>query len=106
METEKFYHIYNHANGNENLFKEEENYRFFLQQWDKYISPIAATYAYCLMPNHIHFLVQIRKEEEILNLLNLGGFQNLQGLDRTSKIISKKFSNLFKVGSKNSFFSF
>lgn len=41
---------------------------FFLQQWDKYISPIAITYAYCLIPNHIHFLVQIKKEEEVLNL--------------------------------------
>lgn len=60
METEKFYHIYNHANGNENLFIEEENYHFFLQQWDKYISPIADTYAYCLIPNHIHFLIRIK----------------------------------------------
>ena len=97
METEKFYHIYNHANGIENLFKEEENFRYFLQQWDKYISPVADTYAYCLMPNHIHFLVQIKNDVEILNL---GGFQNLQGLDRTSKIISKKFSNLFNSYTK------
>lgn len=97
MEVEKYYHIYNHANGNENLFKEEENFRYFLQQWDKYISPIAETYAYCLMPNHIHFLIQIKREEEILNL---GGFENLQGLERTSKIISKKFSNLFNSYTK------
>lgn len=97
MEVEKYYHIYNCANGNENLFKEEENFRYFLKQWEKYISPIADTYAYCLMPNHIHFLIQIKGEEEILNL---GGFQNLQGLERTSKIISKKFSNLFNSYTK------
>lgn len=97
MEVEKYYHIYNHANGSENLFKEAENFRYFLQQWGKYISPIADTYAYCLMPNHIHFLIQIKEEAEILNL---GGFENLQGLDRTSKIISKKFSNLFNSYTK------
>ncbi len=24
-----YYHIYNHANGDDNLFREEENYNFF-----------------------------------------------------------------------------
>jgi putative transposase len=92
-----YYHIYNHANGFDDLFKETENYRYFLQQWDKYISPLAETYAYCLMPNHIHFLIKIKDEEEVLNL---GGFENLQGLERTSKIVSKKFSNLFNSYTK------
>ncbi len=102
-----YYHIYNHANGFENLFQEEENYRYFLQQWEKYISSIAETYVYCLMPNHLHFLIKIKDEVEVLNL---GGFQNLQGLegsenlqgleDKTSKIISKKFSNLFNSYTK------
>ena len=111
-----YYHIYNHANGFENLFKDQENYRYFLQQWEKYISPIAETYVYCLMPNHLHFLIKIKDEVEVLNL---GGFQNLQGLegsenlqglegsenrqgleDKTSKIISKKFSNLFNSYTK------
>ena len=105
MEAEKFYHVYNHANGHENLFREEENYRFFLQQWDKYISPIAETYAYCLMPNHIHFLVQIKNDSEILNpggfeskKLHLTGFQNLSGVLSTK--ISKCFSNFFNSYAK------
>lgn len=90
MEVEKYYHIYNHANGNENLFKEEENFRYFLQQWDKYISPIADTYAYCLMPNHIHFLIRVLPEEEIKsNVPTFGKFQTFQ------KLISKQFANLF-----------
>ena len=97
MEEEKFYHIYNHANGKENLFSCDDNYQYFLHQWAKYIEPVANTYAYCLMPNHIHFLIKIKEEKEILNL---EGFQNLQGLDRCSKIISKKFSNLFNSYTK------
>lgn len=105
MEAEKIYHIYNHANGHENLFREKDNYRFFLQQWDKYISPIAQTYAYCLMPNHIHFLVQIKNDSEILNLggfeskkLHLTGFENLSGVLSTK--ISKCFSNFFNSYAK------
>jgi hypothetical protein len=47
-------HIYNHANGNENLFRGPEDYRYFLQQHQKYISPFADTLAWCLMPNFIN----------------------------------------------------
>lgn len=90
MESDKIYHIFNHANGRENLFEEEENYRYFLQQWEKYISPIAETYAYCMMPNHIHFLIRILPEAEVkLNIPTFGKFQTFQ------KLYSKQFANLF-----------
>lgn len=69
MQPSTFYHLYNHANEPENLFRINENYRFFLQQWAKYIEPVAETFAYCLMPNHIHFLIRTRAEEEIESLL-------------------------------------
>ncbi len=36
MELGQPYHIYNHANGTENIFRVEENYRFFLRQYVKY----------------------------------------------------------------------
>lgn len=60
-----YYHIYNHAVGNENLFRKEDNYIYFLQKHTQYIHPIAQTFAYCLMPNHFHFLIKIRSLEEI-----------------------------------------
>jgi len=62
------FHIFNHANGFENVFKEAENYRFFLEKYQLHISPIAETYAYCLMPNHFHLVVRIRKREVIEEL--------------------------------------
>ncbi len=68
------FHIYNHANGFENVFKEAENYRFFLEKYQLHISPIAETYAYCLMPNHFHLVVRIRKREVIENLIKNKNF--------------------------------
>ena len=84
-----YYHIYNRANGNENIFASYENYRFFLKKYQEYILPIADTFCYCLMPNHFHFLVRIKDEAEIR--LALTGFETLSGL------ASKRFSNLFNA---------
>jgi len=99
METETFYHIYNHANGDENMFRTEENYFYFLKRYAQYVNPIADTYAYCLMPNHFHFLVRIKENASIKITLesmkkDLTGFENLSGL------VSKQFSNLFNAYSK------
>jgi len=62
------YHIFNHANGFENVFEEPENYRYFMEKYVDYICPIAETYAYCLMPNHFHLVIRIRKREVIEEL--------------------------------------
>jgi len=43
------YHVLSRAVGDELLFREEENYRFFLQRYIKYISPIADTFAFTLL---------------------------------------------------------
>jgi REP element-mobilizing transposase RayT len=62
---ENYYHIYNHANGSDNLFLNSENYRYFLQRYNTFISPFADTFAYCLMPNLIHFLIRIKSEPDL-----------------------------------------
>jgi hypothetical protein len=49
LECGKFYHIYNRGINGCNLFAENENYEYFLHQYDKYISPVAETYAWVLM---------------------------------------------------------
>jgi len=58
----RYYHLYNHSNGYLNLFRTEDNYHYFLEKYKKYVHPYADTFAYCLMPNHFHFLVRIKEE--------------------------------------------
>ena len=113
MLPDNFYHIYNRANGKEKLFLVADNYHYFLNQLKKYISPIADFYAYCLIPNHFHFVIKIKSEEELELFFeeklknkklskgiespkeqDLQGFQNLGGL------ISQQFSNFFNSYSK------
>jgi REP element-mobilizing transposase RayT len=63
------YPVFNHANGFENVFREDENYRYFLEKYKVYITPVVETYAYCLLPNHFHLVVRIRKREVIEELI-------------------------------------
>lgn len=92
-----YYHIYNRGINSCNIFKENENYEYFLRLYDQYISPVAETYAWVLMPNHFHFLVRIKGENEILP--DLTGSQNLSGLMKL-KPPHQHFSNLFNAYTK------
>ena len=62
---EQYYHLYNHAIGNDNLFRNRDNYLYFLTRFKVYISSVCSCFAYCLMPNHFHFLIRVRTEKEI-----------------------------------------
>ena len=91
IEPDFTYHIYNRANGDELLFRNQDNYRFFLEKAKTYLAPIAEFYTYCLMPNHFHFLLRFKSEKELQE--NLAGFQNLQGLDKLPAQILSNFLN-------------
>jgi REP element-mobilizing transposase RayT len=57
-----YYHIFNRGNNSSNLFSKPEEYKHFLYLYDKYILPIADTFAWALMRNHFHLLVYIKKD--------------------------------------------
>ena len=70
FEPNNIYHVCNHGNGDDLIFREDDNYRFFLERLRVYITPVAAIYAYCLMPNHFHFLLRVKPEEELIEFMN------------------------------------
>ncbi len=61
----QYFHIYNRGVNGENLFKEERNYYYFLQQYRFYCSDVLETLAYCLLKNHFHLLVYIKEDVEV-----------------------------------------
>ncbi len=94
FEPDKYYHIYSHAVGKDILFKQNENYIYFLEKYKKYINPIIDTFAYCLLPNHFHFAVRVKNEVEIDTVMRtFPKFETLEKLNY-EKFISKQFSNL------------
>ena len=101
MNAATFYHVYNHANGNESLFRQERNYPFFLKKVSKYINPIANTYAYCLMPNHFHFLIRIKEEEALKEYFeSVGKLKKYKFPEDLESMLSQQFSNLFNAHAK------
>jgi len=67
LEADKMFHIYNHAVGKDNFFNSSDNYNFFLLKLKKYLQNYIDIYAYCLMPNHFHFVIKVKSEKIILN---------------------------------------
>lgn len=65
LEPGKFYHIFNRGINKSQIFFEEKNYHFFLEKYAQYVFPWVKTYAYCLLGNHYHLLIQVREENEI-----------------------------------------
>ncbi|PAU93878.1 transposase [Aliifodinibius salipaludis] len=95
----KIYHTYNRGNNKQLIFCSTENYLFFLRKMRNHILPEARILAYCLMPNHFHWLVHIQnKYNQESNSLN----KEIGILLRSyTQAINKRFSrtgSLFQQG--------
>ncbi len=85
-----YYHIYNRGNNREPIFLEEENYSFFLKKMCEYFDKARIDIiAYCLMPNHYHLLVYLRRIERF-------PISNSTKTKKISEICSNNFSNLMR----------
>jgi len=58
----QIFHIYNRGNNRQPIFFTHENYLFFLKKMRVHLLPTCDFLAYCLMPNHFHFLVMVKAE--------------------------------------------
>lgn len=85
LEANRIYHIYNQGNRKQPVFYKRDHYIRFLKFVRKYISPNCTILAYCLMPNHYHFLIQTTEKsiapKKVGNIISSelsNGFRMLQ----------------------------
>lgn len=69
LEEGGVYHLYNRSINRELLFREEKDYRLFLEKVVKYLWNYLEFYAYCLIPNHFHFLVSVKTKDREIELI-------------------------------------
>lgn len=81
--SNNLYHIYNQGNNQETIFLSRDNYLRFLQKFRVLVSPYCNVLAYCLMPNHFHFMVEAT--EKSADIVQLGN------------VTSNKLSNGFRL---------
>ena len=84
-----YYHVFNCGNNKENIFIDPENYSYFLKLVKKYLTETCIIYAYCLLPNHFHFLLKIKETKNLPELCQNG-----------KRKIHQPFSNMFNAYTK------
>ena len=57
FEPENIYHVYNQGNNHERLFLNPDNYQHFLNLFKSFVLPYTEVLAWCLMPNHFHYML-------------------------------------------------
>ncbi len=55
-------HLYNQGNNQGLIYFNRDNYLFFLRKVKIYLLPYCDILAWCLMPNHFHFLIWLDKK--------------------------------------------
>jgi putative transposase len=96
----EFYHIYNRGNNGNAIFFEARNYHYFLEKLGSYLGDYLNFYAYCLLPNHFHLMVQVKEIKEIpADAMTL--ISGKKKLSQLETIISEQFRRFFLSYSKS-----
>lgn len=79
---QSYYHIMTRGNNKNQIFKQDSDYYYYLNLLDKYKKDLPfKLFHYCLMPTHIHLLVQIQKTNDfslLMKKINLAYFHHFR----------------------------
>jgi len=98
LDQHQYYHLYNRTNNRELLFKSEENYRYFKEKYHRYFRNCFKTVAYCLMPTHFHFLINVLSLDQLTIKKNLAAL--LSGYTKSINIRFQRHGSLFQPRTK------
>ncbi|MEM1218587.1 MAG: hypothetical protein AAGH79_06730 [Bacteroidota bacterium] len=71
LHEEHYYHVYNRAVTKARLFYRSRNYHYFMDRWVRHIDPFCDLLAYCLIPNHFHFVIRVKRvDDQILDIIH------------------------------------
>ena len=105
FEIGQIYHVYNRGNDKQTIFFNEENYLYFLRKIRKLILPNCELLAYCLMPNHFHFLIYANEKTVVIDDKDRNSFSDgirklLSQYAKAVNIQQGRTSSLFQQNTK------
>lgn len=80
------YHVFNRGNNREVIFRRQSNYHHFLDGVRKYLLDYCDLFAWCLMPNHFHFMVHAN--DQSVPLILDGSFNRQQFSQGIKQLLS------------------
>ena len=105
---DNLYHIYNQGNNKQPIFSDNDDYLIFLRLVRNLIYPHSEMIAFCLMPNHFHFLlytderihITIKQGSLLLDILTNGFRKLLSGYTRIYNTRNGKSGSIFRQKTK------
>lgn len=105
---DNIYHIYNQGNNRQQVFKNKSDYERFFHLYKSNIIDFASTIAWCLMPNHFHFMIatntkcleKIKQGGIFLDPITNGFRKMLSGYTHVSNLITNSSGSLFRQKTK------
>ncbi len=91
FEEGHLFHVYNQGNNRQSIFYSRENYLFFLEKTRKYIVPHADIIAWCLMPNHFHFLLFVHDDKVSIDSTQ-GHWMRSRALNESIAILLRSYA--------------
>ena len=107
LESDCFYHMFSRGEADEIVFRCEENYFYFLRKLPVYTDPICSILAFSLMPNHFHFLIRVKSEEELKEAFTVNALSASNRISEKlptfdlSKFVLQQFSNFLNSYTKS-----
>src|SRR5262245_5408208 len=98
------YHVFNQGNNRQKIFYKQNDYTIFLTLYKRLLVPACSTIAWCLMPNHFHFMIvadercnqKIKQGDIFLDPITNGIRKLLSGYARIFNKEHKKAGSLFR----------
>ena len=88
------YHLFSRTVGDEQLFRTDENYRYFLEKLKQHTNDVCKIYTYSLLPNHFHLLVKIEDDSSIVQCFEVKKNKKFDfHTDSMPDFIMERFSN-------------
>jgi putative transposase len=97
---DRIFHIYNCGNNSQQIFFTHSNYLFFLKKVVTYIVPYADVLAWCLMPNHFHFMLYINVEELELEATKIHPYVKSRSINNSIAIKLRSYTRSIQIQNK------